>query len=135
MSLKIKTRDLGGHPVEGFYTEFADEPTMAIQAGLSHTRKRARELEGHGYYLRPPMWGRKCCFAACDEHQVDYGTVRALRRVIEDMEPSWIAAVKDACRMFNEPRLIADWCEIPIQAVLASLALLEARGEVPTSEA
>lgn len=128
---RIKIRDLGGHPVEGFYTEFADEPTMAIQKGLSHIQRRARELEGYGYYRRPPMWGRKLCFAAKSEEQVDYGTVRAIRRVIGDMEPSWVEDVKDACRMFNDTRLIADWCELPVQAVLAILSLLEARGELP----
>ena len=132
MGLQIKNRDLGGHPVEAFYTEFADEPTMAVQAGLSHTRRRARELEGHGYYLKPPLWGRKLCFAASVEEHVDYGTVRALQRVVEDMEPSWVSAVKDACRIANDPRVIAAWCELPLQIVVAALARLEACGELKT---
>lgn len=134
MGPRIKTRDLGGHPVEGFYTEFADVPTMAIQSGLPPAHKRARELEGHGYYLKPPTWGRKCCFAAPDEEYVDYGTIRALRRVVEDMEPSWVEAVEDACKMFNEPRLIAGWCELPMQVVLAVLAVLEVQGKLPAGQ-
>ena len=133
MGLRIRNRNLGGFPVEAFYSEFTHEPSMTIQTGLSHARNRARVLEGHGYYKRPPRWGRKCCFAASDEDQVDYGTVRALRRVLEEMEPAWVEAVKDACRMFNEPRLIAGWCELPVQVELAALAVLEARGECADS--
>lgn len=134
MGLRVRTRNLGGFPVEGFYTEFADEPTMAVQSGLPHVRKRAREIEGEGYYRRPPLWGRKLCFAAITEEQVDYGTVRAIRRVVEDMEPSWISAVKEACRIGNDPRVIAAWCELPLQIVVAILAQLEARGELTLYE-
>lgn len=131
MGLKIKSHNLGGFPVEGYYTEFAKEPTMAIQTGLPHVRRRAREMEGHGYYRRPPYAGRKFCFAAASEEHVDFGTVRALRRVVQEMEPSWVEAVRDATRMSNETRWIADWCELPIQAVIAILLVLEARGELP----
>lgn len=132
MALRIRSRNLGGVPVEAFYSEFTEEPSMTIQNGLPHARKRARELEGHGYYRRPPLWGRKCCFAARTEEQVDYGTIRALRNTVEEMEPAWIEAVKDACRIGNEPRIIAAWCELPLQVVVAVLAILEVRGELPT---
>jgi hypothetical protein len=134
MGLRIRTRNLGGFPVEAFYSEFTDEPSMTIQSGLSYAGKRARELEGHGYYQRPPMWGRKLCMSARTEEQVDYGTIRALRRVVDDMEPGWVDAVKDACRIANDPRIIAAWCELPLQVVVAILAQLEARGDLTPCE-
>lgn len=50
------------------------------------------------------------------------------------MEPAWIEAVKDACRVSNNTRVIAAWCELPVQVVLAVLALLEAKGEITPCE-
>lgn len=134
MALWIKVRNLGGHPVEAFYTEFTEQPTMAIQSGLSHADRRAREMEGHGYYLRPPLRGRKCCFSSASEEQVDYGTIRALRRVVGKMEPSWVQSVTEACSISNNSRVIAAWCELPLQAVVAILADLEVSGDLKCRE-
>lgn len=53
--------------------------------------------------------------------------VRAIRCVIEEMEPDWIEAVAEAESHDNGPRAIAARCGLPIQAVMASLQVLEAR--------
>lgn len=108
---------------------------MAIQTGLPHASERAREIEGHGYDRRPPRAGRKFCLAAYSEEHVDWGTVRALRPVIEGMEPEWVVSVKDACRISGNERVIAAWCELPLQAVVAILLNLEAQGELPEDQA
>jgi hypothetical protein len=45
-------------------------------------------------------------------------------------EPTWTEAVKNA-KIGNEPRVIAAWCELPLQVVVAVFVILEARGELP----
>jgi len=45
-------------------------------------------------------------------------------------EPTWAEAVKNA-KIGNEPRVIAAWCELPLQVVVAVFVILEARGELP----
>lgn len=136
MGLRVVDHDFGedaeGQTLEAFYTEHAAKPLMAVSRGVPRVARRARELEGHGYRRRPPSTGRKFCFAAHSVEDVDWGTVRALRGVLDEMEPAWIAEIQDACRISNEPRLIAAWCELPLQIVIAALLDLEARGELPT---
>jgi hypothetical protein len=59
--------------------------------------------------------------------------IDAIHSVVEDLRPSWVGEVKEAARISNRPRWIADWCELSEQVVVAILMNLEARGELPDS--
>ncbi len=131
MSLRIKERDLGGNGLEAYYTEHPRPATLAVQPDLLPHQREAREVEGCGYYRRPPRGGRKYCFGPRWEHDFDPTAVTAIRSVVEDLRPSWVEEVKDAARMSNHPRWIASWCELSEQVVVAILMNLEARNELP----
>jgi hypothetical protein len=121
--------------LEAAYTEHPYPAGMAIRKGLRHSSKRARELEAHGLYKKPPLSGRKFCYACGSFEEVDLVSVNAVRRTVDEMEPAWIEAVKDAARIFNTPDLIKGWLEddwgLDLQVVVAILMNLEAQGELP----
>lgn len=117
--------------LEAAYTEHPYPAGMGIRKGLRHSSRRAREVEAHGHYKKPPLASRKLCYACGSLEEVDLVSVSAVRRTVDAMEPDWVAAVKDAARMFNQPDLIAGWLELDLQVVVAILMNLEARGELP----
>ncbi len=122
--------------LEGIYTEFPRPAGMAIRRGLSRSSHRAREVEAHGHFLRPPVTGRKLCFRNRVLEELDYGSVRAIRRTVDEMEPAWVDAVKRAAWMgFNRADLIAGWLwdewALDLQVVEAILLNLKERGELP----
>lgn len=129
--LRIDERNFNNKLLEAYYTEHPRPAGMAIQHSLPVSAKRAREIEAHGYFKRPPTSGRKFCFTPRELEDVDPVSVRAIRSVIEDLEPGWIDSIKAACLISNEPRVIAAWSDIPLQVVVAILSLLEAKGELP----
>lgn len=132
MGLRVRDYDLGGNGLEAYYTEHPRPAVLAVQPGLPRALREARRVEGEGYYRkRSPKGGRKFCFEVRDVADLDPNAVLAIRSVIEELRPEWVDEVREACRIFNHPRLIADWCELSIAAVVAIIGILEARGEVP----
>lgn len=121
---------LGEPDLEAYYTEFPFS-AMAIQPDLSNDTKRARELEAHGYYRRPPRSGRKLCFAPRDPYDFDATAINAVRSVVDDLQPSWVEEVREATRISNDTRWIAAWCELSPNVVVAIIENLKARGEMP----
>lgn len=126
---RIEEFYLGEPDLEAYYTEFPCS-AMAIQPHLSNAWKRARVLEAHGYYRRPPRAGRKACFANFSPEEIDPISVRAVRSEVDRMQPEWVEEVRDATRLFNRADLIAGWCELPPQVVVAILENMKARGEL-----
>lgn len=45
--------------------------------------------------------------------------MRALSEVIEELEPEWVRAVEEARALADKPAVLAAWCDLPIEAVLA----------------
>ena len=131
MPLRVREHDLGGNNLEAYYTEHPSPATLAVQPGLAPRVREAREVEGHGYYRRPPKGGRKFCFGPRWRHDYDVGAINAIRCVIDDLKPEWVAEVREAARMSNETRWIAAWCELSEQVVVAILENLKDRGELP----
>ena len=131
MQLRVKQRDLGGDGLEAYYTEHPRPATLAVDPDLLPFQREAREVEARGYGKRRPRDGRKFCFAPRWEHDFDPAAVEAIRSVIDDLRPSWVSEVKEAARLSNRPRWIADWCELSEQVVVAILMNLKARGELP----
>ena len=127
--------------LEAMYTEFNRPASLALRPGLPEEVRRARELEARGYYLWTPRLlkgytgpvvgkmaeNRAFMYRAERPEDVSLVAVRAIGCVIEDLEPGWGAAVAEARRYAHEPRVLAAWCEIPLQAVMAALDVLDRR--------
>jgi hypothetical protein len=136
--LRIRDFELGGNNCEAYYFEAQERSlrAMAIEPGLEPGRRRLWELVAHGME-RVPEFSRRLLgtiapqttgyyfFGPEDERRPDLGAdplaVRAAAEVIEEMEPAWGAAVEDARRLADSPRVIAAWSGVPIEAVLAVL--------------
>lgn len=133
--LEIDDYPFDNPDLEAAYTEHPRPAGMAIRGDLSPSSRRAREVEAHGHYRRPPLTGRKLCYACGSLERVDLVSVNAVRRVVDEMEPSWVGAVKDATRLFNSPELIKGWLQeewgLDLQVIVAILMNLDARGELP----
>lgn len=115
---------------EAFYSEFDEPGTLAVRPWLPDAAKRARELEARGYYLWTarllrgffgPVVGkmgesRAFMHRVEDPRDVPRSSVRAIGSVIEEMEPGWVEASAEARRYADDPRVLAAWTEIPLQA-------------------
>jgi hypothetical protein len=105
---------------------------LALDPELEEPARLAYEAEGLAYNsARPPKGGRKFMLEARDVEDLDRNAIYAIRSVIDDLQPGWVQEVKDACRIANHPRVIADWCELSLAAVVAIIENLQARGEIP----
>ncbi len=122
IELTIETFDLGEGELDSVF--FADLAAGAIHWDLRPEAARARELEIHGLYEKPPKHGAKFSFAVNSVEQIDAVTVRAIRRVVDRLAPEDVEAVKDARRISGDPRWIAAYCDIDFQEVVAVLANL-----------
>ena len=67
------------------------------------------------------------CLATSDPVRVPAAILLAIRSVVEEMEPGWVAVVDGARRYADDPRVLAAWCEMPVQAVMACLEILRER--------
>ena len=111
---------------------------MGIQPDLPPVRKRAREIEAHGYYRRSHGFLRKLFAGRRQSYAGGLGlfgetsswsppaySVAAIAAVVAEMEPEWVAAVAEARRFADDARLIAAWCEIPLHAALGCLSAIQ----------
>ncbi len=132
--LKIRAHALGGNGCEAYYFEDEDRllRAMAIDPDVEPERRRLWELVAHGIERVPattrPLIGNThpttsgfYFFAATKARGADSLAVRAVSEVLEELEPGWVRAVKDARRLADSPEVIAAWSEVPIEAVLAVL--------------
>lgn len=131
MTVRIEDRDLGGGDLEAYGVFKPERAIMAVRPDLPSTRKRARVLEGYGCWIKPPIGGRRICYTARSVEDLDPVSVRAIRRTVDQMEPDWVRAVKEECRVSNDLEEIADRCDLDIQAVAAIIRNLQERGELP----
>lgn len=130
--IEVSEYDFTNERLEVVYSE-SDLPTLLIvQPLLPDAVRRARELEAHGYHkgaaMLPHGGTLLFMYAAEAPDEISPETVAAIRSVIAEMEPEWVAAVAEARRYADCPRIMAAWCEIPLQAVMAALDVLKARG-------
>lgn len=130
--LKIRKRSLGGNDAEAYYTEHPRPALLALEPGIDPAAARARVVEAEGYVRkRPPKGGRRFCFAPRHTYDYDSTAINAIRSVIDEIRPCWVSEVRDACRISNDPRWIAAYCEMSPQLVIAILLNLDARDELP----
>ena len=124
---EMRERAFANERLEAFYSEYLDPPLLVTQPSLPAEARRAREIEARGYRKRVSLpFGAFRVFMYAHETaaEVPPATVAAIRSAIEEMEPGWVAAVAEALRYADDPRIMAAWCEIPLQAVIACLEVL-----------
>lgn len=133
MSLMVTEEgELGGNGLEAYFVGGPHVSAIAIERALPAACKRARQIEGYGYSIRPPRTGERAMFRARDAGDVDPVSVRAMRRCIRQLEPSWFECVKEVCREgYNGLREIAGECGLELHAAKAIIDELRARGELP----
>lgn len=124
---------LGEKDLEAYYYQ-RPYPAMAMQFDLSEVTKRARELEAHGYYRKPPMAGDRACFAAGSLDTIDEISVMATKRGLEgNISKDEVDNIVDAyvASEFADPWWIGFECRQHVHTVVAVLRYLESRGELP----
>ncbi len=128
---RIEEFYLGEPNLEAYYTEFPYS-AMAIQPELPNATKRCRALEGHGYHRRPPPGGRRHCFVMDSFDALDEISIRATRRVIDELAPDAVQCIKEAYRAseLGDAFWIAWDCDEHPYTVIAALRNLEERGEL-----
>ncbi len=120
--LSINEHHMHAPNLEAVYTEFPTPAGMAVRPDLDARARRVWELAAHGMcWHRPPSGGRKWCYAFESWERVDFEAVLAVRAVVAEMEPGWVAAVAEARRFSDDPRTLCAWSGLHPYAVLALL--------------
>ena len=132
--LEIDDVDLGGGRLESFVHVEGDPDVVAvaIQADLDVCAREMREVEAYGYAKSPPRRDRYC-LRPRSMRDLDSRSVSAIRKVVDEQRPEWVEAAREAVRISNDPRVIAAWCEIRVEAVVAITQNLKERGEIENS--
>lgn len=130
MAPEISEYDLGEGRVQAFAYHDGQTVHMAVQPYLSSSARRSREIEAHGYDIRPPRTGQKFCLWPTSVEDIDYVSVKAQQRRIEDLEPEWIERVRRQWETFRDFTSTVFWTELEPETVMAILLLLRKRGEV-----
>ncbi len=108
---------------------------VAIDPNAPERVREAYRIQAEGHHRhRIPKGGRKTMFHCSRPENLDRNAILALRCVVDDVVPGWVAEVKDAARISNDSRVIAAYCEISVVAVVAILENLKARRELPEEE-
>lgn len=134
MTLRVRTRNLGSGQAEAYFTADPAPALIAIHDHLPPGTKRARAIEGHGYYRRPPKSKRRVCLLHTSLDSVDEISVSATRAVIEEhVSREEVEAIKQSylASEVGDAYWVAFDCELHVNIVLAVLRNLYSEGELP----
>ena len=131
MGSEIIERDLGGGSVEFYFYRFGGSEAFAIEEALPESHKRSRQIEALSNFVRPFKTDERIGFAARRVEEMDASSVKAIARLVGDLEPNWVRCVREACRYTNDLRKIAEDCELELHAAGAIVSNLVSAGELP----
>lgn len=136
MKLRIYDWRFRDRRLEALYVEDPEPAGVALREDLSPEARRARELEVQGYYSSPLSFGRRyrSCYLAAKAGEVDPESVCALRLDIECEEPLWAEAVRRGWELYRDVERVSLETRVPLQAVIAILANLRERGDLPVED-
>ncbi len=138
--LRVTEHCLGGNGVEAYYVEI-NGPALAVDPDVHPTRRRMWELVAKALAddrvsarrreLRSGLYPNlhpsgMFFFGPRNERQAgtpDPLAVEALGAMLPEMAPEWILDVMDARQLAGDARVIAAWCELPLEVVLAALEI------------
>jgi hypothetical protein len=131
MKSKILEHDIGAGSVQAYFYRYGSAEAFAIEASLPPAHKRSRQIEALSNFVRPFKADERVCFVARGPEDVDPQSVAAIGRLVEELEPSWVRDVREACRHTNDLGVIAGECELELNAAAAIVSNLVAAGELP----
>lgn len=125
---------LGESDLDAYYFSYPCS-AMAIQFDASYETKRARELEAHGYDLKPPIDGERACFTVDSFDDIDEISVAATKRGLEGNITKF--EVRDILEAYIEAEWDDAWwiglqCRQHVHTVIAVLRYLKSKGELPS---
>ena len=130
MKSRIIEHDIGGGSIQAYFYRHGHAEAFAIERSLPPAHKRSRQIEALSNFVRPFKADERVCFIARGPEDVDPQSVAAIGRLVEELEPSWVEAVREACRHTNDLRAIAGECELEMNAATAIVSRLAAAGEL-----
>ena len=107
---------------------------VVVDPDLPEAYKRSREIENLSDWMRPAKRDRRLCFSARNVEDLDPVSVHSIKRLVFDLEPSWVECVKRVCAYAADLETIADECGLEEHAVAAIVSRLIETGELPPRE-
>ena len=86
MTVRIEEFELGEDPLWAYCVFTERFASLAIDSDLPPAVKRARELQAYGDWIKPPPTEDRPHLAAYDVDQGRYEAMRAIGRVVDDLE-------------------------------------------------
>lgn len=133
---KLKERDIGGGRIRNYFyrhrTRRASAAIFAIEESLPPAHKRSGQIEGMSCWIREPVEDSRVGLVATDASEVDPVSVARIKRLVREVEPAWVDAVREACRGSNQLEKIAEESGVDeLNAVAAIISVLVEAGELP----
>lgn len=135
VEMRIREFDVGPDTYGYYFADYDLEVAgLALSPDAPEPAKQAAIVQGYGHLTkRPPKEGRQFIWDDREVEELDPNAIHSIHSVIDDLQPLWVEEVRDACRIANHPRVIADWCDMSLATVVAIIDNLKARGEIPKS--
>lgn len=147
----VKRHDLGGGRVMDYFRRCrhwsgpveTEASIHAIEQTLPGAYRRSSEIKAMASWIKEPQEDRRIGLIAADASEVDPLSVIPLRRLVCELEPSWVEAVREACRHTNILEEIAEDAgevagedgSLDLNAVAAIVSVLVENGELSEFEA
>lgn len=131
MKLLIEEGPLGGNDLLSYLVMGRSVSIAAIENTLPYDLKRCQEIQNYGLWMQLSSTEERAAFWTHSLEQLDISRVGAARRIVEDLEPNWIARVKNACKTESELFAIADESGLDAKTTQAIIEVLQERGELP----
>jgi hypothetical protein len=136
---KLKESDIGAGRVRTYFyrhrTRGVSVSIFAIEESLPPPYKRSAQIEGMSCWIREPVQDASVGLLATDASEVDPVSVSRIRRLVGELEPGWIEAIRSAARQSNVLEEIAQESGIyELNAVAAVVSILVENGELPPVE-
>lgn len=136
---RIKEHKIGGGRVRNYFCRQKARGTsasiFAIEESLPPTYKRSGEIEGMACWIKEPFENSRVGLIATDAVDLDPISVARIKRLVVEIEPGWVEAVRQAAQHTNVLEEIAAESEIyELNAVEAIILTLVESGELPPIE-
>lgn len=114
----------------------------AIEETLPPAYMRSSEIKALASWIKEPQEDRRIGLLATEASEVDPLSVIPLRRLVCDLEPEWVEAVREACRHTNvleeiaedAGEIVGEESSLDLNAVVAIVSILIERNELSEFE-
>lgn len=133
---RLTERNIGGGRVRNYFyrhrSRRGSASIFAVEESLPPSHKRSGEIEGMSCWIREPVEDSRVGLVATGADEVDPVSVARIKRLVGEVEPGWVEAVREACRGSNQLEKIAEESGVDeLNAVAAIVSMLVESGELP----